>query len=297
MEAAIDQFIRFLATERGLSDNYQLSIQQSLQHFVKWAEAERDLTAPEAVTTYDLTDFLKVRRESGVQTSTLRLNIIALRLFFRFLHGRQMIPKDVAEPIDTPKLDRHLPGTLGAHEIEAILQAIDTSEKLGLRDLAIIELFYSSGLRLSELADLALNFLYLEERTVRVTGKGRKTRLVPLGTKAQTALAEYLQKERPALEASASGDEVFLSQRGTRLTRQRIWQILRERAHAAGLDPDLVHPHLLRHSFATHLLSNGADLRVIQEMLGHADISTTQIYTHVDSKRLKQIHQLHHPRG
>ncbi len=297
MEAAIDQFIRFLATERGLSDNYQLSIQQSLQHFVKWAEAERDLTAPEAVTTGDLTDFLKVRRESGVQTSTLRLNIIALRLFFRFLHGRQLIPKDVAEPIDTPKLDRHLPGTLGAHEIEGILQAIDTSEKLGLRDLAIIELFYSSGLRLSELADLALNFLYLEERTVRVTGKGRKTRLVPIGTKAQAALAEYLQKERPELETSASGDEVFLSQRGTRLTRQRIWQILRERAQAAGLDPDLVHPHLLRHSFATHLLSNGADLRVIQEMLGHADISTTQIYTHVDSKRLKQIHQLHHPRG
>jgi len=297
MEAEIDQFIRYLATERGLSVNYQLSTQQSLDHFIKWAEQERQFGSAADVTTEDLTAYLKKRREEEVTASTLRLNIIALKLFFRFLHARGFIPKDVADPISSPKLDRHLPGTLGVQDIESILGAIDVSEKLGLRDRAIIELFYSSGLRLSELAELVLNLLYLEEQTVRVTGKGSKTRVVPLGGKAKDALEVYLELERPELEKKGSGDEVFLSQRGQGLTRQRIWQILRERAGKAGLDPDLVHPHLLRHSFATHLLSNGADLRVIQEMLGHADISTTQIYTHVDSKRLKQIHKQHHPRG
>ncbi len=297
MEAEIDQFIRYVAIERGLSTNYQLSLQQSLQHFVRWMAAERSKATSATLTTGDLTEFLKVRRQEAIRASTLRLNIIALRLFFRFLHQRGQIPSDIAAPMDTPKLDRHLPGTLGVEEIEAILSSIDTTHKLALRDRAMIELFYSSGLRLSELAGLALNLLHLEERTVRVTGKGGKTRLVPLGKRASQALAAYLEDERPTLESAKSGDEVFLSLRGTKLTRQRIWQILRERSVAAGLDPDLVHPHLLRHSFATHLLRNGADLRVIQEMLGHADIATTQIYTHVDASRLKQIHQAHHPRG
>ncbi|MEO0447151.1 MAG: tyrosine-type recombinase/integrase, partial [Verrucomicrobiota bacterium] len=175
--------------------------------------------------------------------------------------------------------------------------AMDLRVRLGMRDRTIIELFYSSGLRLTELVQLGIDQVNLEERMIRVQGKGGKVRLVPMGKRAKASLLDYLEKERPALANEGSGHEVFLSNHGRRLTRQRIWQMLKERAAEAGLDPQLIHPHVLRHSFATHLLENGADLRVIQEMLGHADIGTTQMYTHVDAKRLKEVHRTFHPRG
>lgn len=293
MTSEIDQFIRYLATERGLSDNYQLSTQQSLNQFSEWAD---DKPAG-AVVLADLSEFLAYRKGLGVSAATLRLNVIALKLLFRFLHQRDRIPSDPADGLASPKLDRRLPETLSQAQIEAMIDGIDTRRVLGLRDRAIIELFYSSGLRLTELVTLTLDAVNLDERLVRVTGKGGKTRIVPLGRRARTALIDYAEEERPRLWKPRSGNEVFLSNRGARLTRQRIWQLLRERALKAGFDPKMIHPHLLRHSFATHLLSGGADLRVIQEMLGHADISTTQIYTHVDQKRLKQVHKSFHPRA
>jgi integrase/recombinase XerD len=180
--------------------------------------------------------------------------------------------------------------------VEQFLEKIDTKALHGLRDRAMIELLYASGLRISELANARLEDFNFEQRIVRVTGKGNKTRLVPVGRKACEALAAYLSAERPKLVKPRTSSEIFLSERGTKLTTARIWQIVKKHAQRAGLEQN-VYPHLLRHSFATHLLSNGADLRIIQEMLGHADISTTQVYTHVDQQRLKAVHRQFHPRA
>ena len=176
------------------------------------------------------------------------------------------------------------------------VESIPADQPLGLRDRALIELLYASGLRISELVNARLEHLYLEEKVIRVTGKGNKTRLVPVGKSARDAIAAYIDCERPQYVKRRTGSELFLSVRGGKLTPQRCWQIVKARARFAGLEAN-VYPHLLRHSFATHLLSNGADLRMIQEMLGHADISTTQIYTHVDQDRLKSVHRKFHPRG
>lgn len=296
MEHLVDRFIRHLAIERGLSTNYQMSVQQSLQHFLQWSE-ERGCREVRALKLADLTAFLAERKAQEISAGTQRLNLIALRVFFRFLHQRGWVERDEAEGLVAPKLGRHLPRVLRVEDIESVIEAIDERSHLGLRDRAIIELFYSSGLRLSELASIGVDQVNLEERMLRVTGKGAKTRLVPLGKRAKQALMDYLEGERPRLATLKSGGEIFLSQQGNRLTRQRIWQMLKERAVQAGLDPKVLHPHALRHSFATHLLGNGADLRVIQEMLGHADIGTTQIYTHVDHSRLKEVHRRFHPRG
>jgi integrase/recombinase XerD len=177
-----------------------------------------------------------------------------------------------------------------------LIESIDTTKPRGLRDRAIVELLYASGLRISELANARLENLNVDERIMRVTGKGNKTRLVPVGRRACEALASYLTGERPKLVKARTGSEIFLSSRGTKLTTVRLWQIVKERARLSGLEAN-IYPHLLRHSFATHLLGNGADLRIIQEMLGHADISTTQVYTHVDQQRLKAVHRKFHPRA
>jgi len=287
MEAAIDQFILFLATERGLSDNYQLSTRRSLDAFAEWVAENHRITSPSGVTLDQLTSFLASEKARGLAPATLRLQVIALKIWFRFLTGRGVVPKDVADPIHSPRMERYLPETLNEPGVEKLK-----------RDRAIIELLYASGLRVSELTNARLENLHLEDgqRIIRVTGKGNKTRLVPIGKSAAKAISNYLDKERPLLVNQKTGSEIFLSKNGTQLTTVRIWQIVKERARLAGLDEN-VYPHLLRHSFATHLLGNGADLRIIQELLGHADIATTQIYTHVDQKRLKAVHQNFHPRA
>ncbi len=296
MEAAIDQFILYLATERGLSDNYQLSTRRSLESFELWAREEYRVTEPGAVTIEHLTEYLSDRKRAGLAASSLRLEVIALKIFYRFLAARGVVGKDVAEQLDSPRLERYLPETLNEPAVAQLLESIDVTRPLGRRDRAILELLYASGLRVSELTGARLEALHLPGKVIRVTGKGNKTRLVPVGQAACDAIAVYLDQERPRLVTRKTGSHVFLSQRGGPLTTQRIWQIVKERARMAGLDEN-VYPHLLRHSFATHLLGNGADLRVIQELLGHADIATTQIYTHVDQKRLKQVHRQFHPRG
>ncbi|MCB1230574.1 MAG: site-specific tyrosine recombinase XerD [Verrucomicrobiae bacterium] len=296
MTSAIDQFLLYLATERGLSDNYQLSTRRSLESFAEWAKAEYRVTEPGGISIEHLTEYLADRKKTGLAASSLRLEVIALKIFYRFLAGRGVVGKDVAEQLDSPRLERYLPETLNEPAIQQLLESIDTVQPLGRRDRAILELLYASGLRVSELTNARLEALHLEEGVIRVTGKGNKTRLVPVGGAARDAIRDYLDNERPKLVGKKTGSHLFLSKRGGKLTTQRIWQIVKERARMAGLDEN-VYPHLLRHSFATHLLSNGADLRVIQELLGHADIATTQIYTHVDQKRLKQVHRQFHPRG
>ncbi len=292
-EEAIDRFVLFLATERGLSDNYQLSTRQSLEAFAAWAEL-RGVREVGAVTTDEMTAYLLERRAGGLANASVRLVVIALKIFFRWLAGRRHVGGDPAALLMAPRLDATLPETLTEEEIGHLLASIEPVGPLDFRDLAVLELMYASGLRVSELANATLDALSLEDGFIRVTGKGNKTRVVPVGRTACGAVAAWLEKGRPALVTRKTGSHVFISVRGTRLTTQRYWQIIGERAAAVGLD---VHPHLLRHSFATHLLSGGADLRVIQEMLGHASIATTQIYTHVDGKRLREVHRKFHPRA
>lgn len=294
---AIDQFIMHLATERGLSVNYQILVRRVLETFTGWVGRVREKTQVGQIATSDLTDFLMDRKREGLSPATLRQDLVALKIFFRWLVVRRFREGDPAEPILPPRMEQHLPDTMNETEVRQLLESVTGSEPLDLRDRAILELFYASGLRLTELVESRLENLSLEEGWIRITGKGSKTRLAPVGTSALAAIRRYLDQGRMKLVKPKSGSWIFLSNRGARLTRIRIFQIVQERAALAGLDPKRVHPHLLRHSFATHLLSHGADLRVIQEMLGHADIATTQIYTHVNDRQLKAVHRKFHPRG
>lgn len=273
--------------------NYQLSVRQSLEGFTRWA-IRQGVKSAEVVHLQHLTGYLLNRKSDGITSATIRLNAIALKIFFRFLHGRGLVPRDSADGLMAPRLDANLPGVLTEEEVSHLLASIDPVTPLDARDLAMLELLYASGLRVSELTGVTLDQLSLEDGFVRVTGKGNKTRIVPVGRSARDAISQWLNTGRPRLLTRKTGSHLFISIRGTRLTTTRIEQIVKTRARAVDLD---VHPHLLRHSFATHLLSGGADLRVIQEMLGHADIATTQVYTHVDKKRLKQVHKTFHPRA
>ena len=296
MENAIDAFIRFLAVERGLSDNYQLSTQRSLTEFADWCAKKRKIDNAREVKLSILSEYLGERKRGGLAASSIKLIVVALKIFFRYLASKGAIERDPTEALPLPRIERYLPETLNEVQVEQLIEKIDTKATHGLRDRAMIELLYASGLRISELANARLENFAAEEGILRVTGKGNKTRLVPVGRKACEALASYVSTERPKMVKRRSGSEIFLSERGTKLTTARIWQIVKKHAKHSGLEMN-IYPHLLRHSFATHLLSNGADLRIIQEMLGHADISTTQVYTHVDQQRLKAVHRQFHPRA
>ncbi|MEP6809007.1 MAG: site-specific tyrosine recombinase XerD [Chthoniobacterales bacterium] len=296
MESEIDLFIRFLATERGLSDNYQLSTRRSLTEFAAWSAGARKIVHADKVTLPLISDYLASLKKRGLAASSIKLVVVALKIFFRFLLGQGRLKRDPTETLTLPRIERYLPETLNELQVQQLIESIDTTKPRGLRDRAMIELLYASGLRISELANARLENLNSDERILRVTGKGNKTRLVPVGRKACEALAAYVSAERPKLVKPRSGSEIFLSARGTKLTTTRLWQIVKERARVSGLEAN-IYPHLLRHSFATHLLSNGADLRIIQELLGHSDISTTQVYTHVDQQRLKAVHRKFHPRA
>jgi integrase/recombinase XerD len=317
MRAAIDDFILYLATERGLSDNYQISTRLSLEGFAAWLERQTALggkeepapktdtleeeaplppVAPADVTHRQISDYLAHKKRLGLSAASIKLIVVAVKIFFRWLHARKRLDRDVADVLPLPRTEHYLPETMNELQVDHLLEGVSVTAPRGLRDRAMLELLYASGLRVSELVNARLENLDLDSRIIRVTGKGNKMRLVPVGQKACDAIRAYLEKERPEMVRKRTGSEVFLSSRGTKLTTVRIWQIVKTCAKNAGLDIN-VYPHLLRHSFATHLLSNGADLRIIQELLGHADISTTQIYTHVDQQRLKAVHHRFHPRA
>jgi integrase/recombinase XerD len=296
MRSDLEDFIMYLATERGLSDNYQLSTRRSLEAFIAWAERILRRTDASAIALDAIQEFLAHRKRLGLAAASIKLEVVALKIFFRWLAARARIPSDPAEVLPLPRLERYLPETLNEPDIGRLLEAVDTTVPLGLRDRAMIELLYASGLRAAELVGARLENLDLDQRVIRVAGKGGKTRLVPVGAKARDAISAYLEKERPQLVTQRTGSHVFLSRHGKGLGTVRLWQIVKCHAKRAGL-PQNVYPHLLRHSFATHLLGGGADLRIIQEMLGHADISTTQIYTHVEQGRLKAVHRKFHPRA
>lgn len=295
MEEEIERFLLYLATERGLSTNYQLSTRHSLESFAAWLKSSH-LCAAAAVQPRHLTEYLAHRKSQGLAAASLKLEAVALRIFFRFLTARSQIPENPAQFLTLPKIERYLPETLNFPTIERLLESLNETTPLGLRDRALLELLYASGLRVSELCSLRLENLDLEAEFVRVTGKGNKTRLIPIGSKAKEALCRYLQIGRPQLVTARTQGDVFLSIRGKKLTSQRLWQLVKKYAARLGMEVN-VYPHLFRHSFATHLLAHGADLRIIQELLGHSDISTTQIYTHLDQQALHAVHRKFHPRA
>jgi len=295
MYALLEEFIGHLALERGLADNTIHAYQHDLRTFAEFADAH-DKQAPEKLTRSDILDFLEQCRDRGLEPSSIARRLVAIKVFFRYLFRERHVPVDVTDVMEGPRLGFILPEFLSIDDVEKLLRAYGTRDDLDHRNRAILELLYATGLRVSELANLRLEGIKFDEGTVRVIGKGDKERVVPIGRPARKRLQAYLEQVRPMLDVTQRASHVFLSYRGRPLTRARIWQIVKEAARKAGIGKE-IYPHMLRHSFATHLLSGGADLRVIQEMLGHADISTTQIYTHVDQRRLADIHRRFHPRA
>ena len=299
MQPFIEQFIRHLATERGLSENYQFSVRRSLESFARSIQEKHGVEHPRDVTPERVTSYLTTRKRGGLAAGSVRLELVAIKIFLRWLHVSGQVPRDEGETLRLPRLDRTVPETLNEMQVEDFLAALPPAapgDPLALRDRAMLELFYASGLRLSEMTGARLEYFNPDEGIIRVLGKGQKTRVVPVGGKARLAITQYLATGRPKLVKKKTYNEIFLSNRGAPLTTQRVYEIVKRTAALSGLKAN-VYPHLLRHCFATHLLSNGADLRVIQELLGHTDISTTQVYTHVDQLRLKAVHHKFHPRS
>jgi integrase/recombinase XerD len=290
----LEQWLDSIWMEKGLSEQSLSSYRRDLVQFALWLEARGvKLTACER---HHLLDFLGHRHGQGVSARTVSRQLSALRGFYRWLRRENRIVEDPTLLVERPRTGRPLPKTLTEADVEALLAAPDTATPLGLRDRAMLEVLYATGLRVSELVGLTLPQINPRQGVLRVIGKGDKERLVPLGEEALAWLERYLREGRVLLLGSRQSDVVFPSQRGTQMTRQTFWHRLRQMAKQAGLKKPLS-PHTLRHAFATHLLNHGADLRVVQLLLGHSDLSTTQIYTHVARQRLAAMHAAHHPRA
>jgi integrase/recombinase XerD len=293
--AEISSFIAYIETELGLAENTSLAYRRDLTDFAAYlAERNESLRGGRPADISGYLQHLQVDRR--MQISSIVRHSITLKMFYRYARHRAWRNDDPTEFLETPHGWRRLPDVLGRVEIDTLLAAVKPDHPLALRDQAIIELFYACGLRASELADLTLEQLHLDLGVIRVLGKGRKERIVPVGRPAQSAITKYLADLRPRLLAVKGivSNRVFVSRAGKPINRIVLWQRLNQISKGAGLRG--VHPHALRHTFATHLLSGGADLRVVQELLGHANIATTQIYTHVDADRLQSVHRKHHPR-
>lgn len=291
----VDNFDSFLSLEKGASARTREAYRRDIERLVAYA-AMRGAANPAALTSKLLRDFVYHLKDLGLSPASIRRNVSAARTYFRFLLGEGILVRDPSERLETPKRWRSLPEVLTVAEVEKLLAAPSLDEPMAFRDRAMLELAYGAGLRVSEWITLPVRDVALEEGLVRVFGKGSKERLVPIGRRAIGAVAIYLRELRPKLEHGGGKGILFLNSRGTPLSRMGAWKILRHHVDQAGLTKRIT-PHTLRHSFATHLLEGGADLRAVQEMLGHADISTTQIYTHVDREYLRSVHRQFHPRS
>jgi integrase/recombinase XerD len=293
--AEIERFLDALWMERGLSENTLTAYRNDLCRLAAWLAGcgtRRLLTA----RRQDLLDYLSRRVGEGARPRTTARLLSSLRRFYRYQIREGRLDRDPSARIDTPRIGRPLPASLSEEEVEALLAAPDVSDTLGLRDRAMLELLYACGLRVSELVGVHTDQINLNQGVVRLMGKGSKERLVPLGDEAADWLQRYLDDSRPAMAGDSGARELFITRRGRAMTRQAFWYRLRHYAIRAGIRKKLS-PHTLRHAFATHLLNHGADLRVVQMLLGHSDLSTTQIYTHVARERLRDLHARHHPRG
>ena len=300
MEEFIKEFMDYLSVERGLSKNTLESYGRDLNKYTGYLK-KNGITNLDKVKRPDIQDFMmelkegKGKSSQKLNSSSIARNLVAIKVFHRYLTSQRLLKEDVTSVIETPKLWKTLPVVLDEKEVEAILESPNTRLKQGLRDKAELELMYATGMRVSELVNLKLTDLHMEMGFVRCLGKGQKERIIPVGSKAKEAIQKYLEKARPKFLKKAESGALFLTRLGKPMSRQTFWMVIKHYVKDARIKKRVT-PHTLRHSFATHLLQNGADLRIVQELLGHVNISTTQIYTHINKERLKQIHQKFHPR-
>ncbi len=299
-EFELKQYLQFIKLEKGLAENSSLSYENDLKRYLQFIARECRISALDGVTLQHIEKYLEELTEMELAVSTIARNISSIRSFHEFAVVEKLAEANPAELIELPKKAKKLPEVLTPQEVEAIIDQADRTRDAGIRDAAILETLYASGMRVSELTDLEMDRLFFEIGFIRVLGKGNKERLVPVGEIAQTAIEHYIETVRPKFihkkNPGKSENKIFLNQRGGPLTRMSIWNIVNKYAEKADIRKN-VYPHIFRHSFATHLLEGGADLRAVQEMLGHTSIITTEIYTHVDRSLLHQIHKEFHPRA
>ena len=291
----LDAFIDNIWIEKGLSQNTLDSYRSDLEQFSIWLE-KNNLTYSKT-SKKEILSYLSFLFQKGLGSKTVARKLSSLKSFFRYLVFKSIITIDPSSEVETPKLLKSIPKSISEKEVEALLAAPDAKTDIGLRDKTMIETLYSCGLRISELINLELLNLNLRQGVIRVIGKGQKERLVPMGDQLINLLNLYISSSRKNLLTNKHSDFLFLSNRGQRMTRQSFWHRIKYYCLDSGFEPEKISPHVLRHAFATHLLNNGADLRVVQLLLGHSDLNTTQIYTEVARQRLKRLHTEHHPRG
>lgn len=294
MNKLVEEFLNYLSTERGLAENTISAYRRDLNKYSKYLE-RNGVKSFNATKRNNITNFMHYLKDKGLNSNSIARALVAIKVLYRFLVNERYLKEDVTGVLSLPKLWRRLPEVLRVEEVDKLLQAPNLKTWVGIRDRASLELMYATGMRVSEIANLKLNDLNLDMGFVKCIGKGQKERIVPLGTYASEALKRYINKTRPRLLKQKDQPHLFLSRLGKKISRQTFWKNVKVYAKKSKIKNEIT-PHTLRHSFATHLLERGADLRTLQEMLGHSDISTTQIYTHIEKERLKQIHRKFHPR-
>lgn len=295
MKELIAEFINYISVERGLAKNTLMAYTRDLEKYTDYL-SDKKITNPDRVNREHISGFMFDLKKYGMTPTTVCRHLASIKMYHRFLVRENLAKDDPTTLVETPKLWKRMPDVLTQKEVESLIEASRGKGWQALRDYAILEIFYASGLRVSELVDLKVTSINFDVGFVRAVGKGSKERLIPLGKKAREAIGIYLTKSRPKVAGPAAGDALFLSRLGKKMSRQAVWSLLKIYARQANIKKT-IKPHTMRHTFATHLLEHGADLRSVQEMLGHADISTTQIYTHVDKERLRSVHKQFHPRG
>lgn len=297
IEDHVKDFLHFLIVEKGLAENTIISYKRDLNSYITYLKNVEEIIDLNEVKRVQIVHFLGYLKEHGKSAKTLARHTASIRAFHQFLIREKVSEHDPSVHIESPQFERSLPKVLSMEEVEALLESPKLNNHFGYRDKAMLELLYATGMRVSELIGLNSGDIHLTMGFVRCIGKGNKERIIPIGSTASSVIQDYLEKARyKFLSGKQREDALFLNHHGKRLTRQGLWKILKKLVAEAGIQKELT-PHTLRHSFATHLLENGADLRAVQEMLGHADISTTQIYTHVTKTRLKEVHSKFHPRA
>lgn len=295
MKTFLEDFLGYLSVERGLSKNTTSSYGTDLAHFLSYLES-RGVNGIDRIKRQDIMNYMLHLKEKGISSNSISRALIAIKMFYKFLVREHLAKDDVAGVLESPKLIRPLPNVLAAGEVDKLLTAPDIRDWMGIRDKAALELMYATGMRVSEMVEITIEGLNLDVGFIKCRGKGDKERIVPIGRSAKEAISRYMDKVRPRLLKSRQDKHLFLSRLGRKISRQSFWKMIKKYARVSRIKKEIT-PHTLRHSFATHLLERGADLRVVQEMLGHADISTTQIYTHINKDRLKLVHKQFHPRA
>ncbi len=294
MKELIDTFLNYLSVERGLSGNTIISYRRDLNNYLDFIEKSH-IEALSKISKDNITNFMLAQRDKGIAPNSVARRLAAIRMFHRFLTRERILKTDPSTLIDSPKLWKRVPDTLTVNEVEALIAQPDLRNTQGIRDKAILETLYATGMRVSEAVNLKKDNVNLDISFLRCIGKGNKERIIPLGKKAVASIIRYLKVSRPDLLKNKESEFFFVNRFGKKISRQSLWKIIKKYAKLARIKKS-IKPHTLRHSFATHLLEHGADLRSVQEMLGHSDISTTQIYTHIDKNRLKSVHRQFHPR-